>query len=271
MPSHEAGELPPLQPPLAPHSPASLSPSLRERSASDEPSSAFELKFLVTEGVAAQIEEWARAHLEVDPHGETPGSGRYRTTTLYLDTHDLAVFSRSETMQHKKHRVRRYDACGHIFLEEKFRRRDRVRKLRVRAEAGWRNRLAMSAKVASGSASRDDFERAVCDLGLVPTCVLSYERTAFFARDPNRPSRLTLDRNVMGQRTREWSFDAEGDPVAPFVGRAICELKFDDSMPSMFKHLIAHFGLVLSSASKYRATMSRLLGRFDEDAPSNRR
>jgi hypothetical protein len=42
------------------------SPSLAERSRGGD---AFELKFLIDEARAAQIEDWARRRLAPDPHG----------------------------------------------------------------------------------------------------------------------------------------------------------------------------------------------------------
>src|SRR5262245_15838178 len=50
--------------PALPHA----SPSLLPRSPSDLP--AYELKFLVPEALARQLQTWARQHLSVDPHVE---------------------------------------------------------------------------------------------------------------------------------------------------------------------------------------------------------
>jgi hypothetical protein len=58
----------------------SLAGPARERRA------AYELKFLVDEALAAEVERWARTHLKADPHGQPELGGAYRTTSLYFDT-----------------------------------------------------------------------------------------------------------------------------------------------------------------------------------------
>ena len=47
---------------------------------------AHELKFLLDEDVAARIREWARTHLDRDPHGNGPFGDEYHTASVYFDT-----------------------------------------------------------------------------------------------------------------------------------------------------------------------------------------
>ena len=54
----------------------------------------FELKFLVTEAVAARVAEWAARHLAPDPHAGGSREDGYRVTSLYLDTPGLDVYHR---------------------------------------------------------------------------------------------------------------------------------------------------------------------------------
>src|SRR5262245_16404917 len=55
------------------------SPSLSAKCAGAGP--AFELKFLLTESQARQIEDWARQRLALDPHGDPALGGAYQTTS----------------------------------------------------------------------------------------------------------------------------------------------------------------------------------------------
>lgn len=203
---------------------------------------AFEQKFLVTPDVAARVAAWARAAMRADPHGD-PEGGDYFVTTLYLDTPDFAVLHRAPELKGAKYRVRRYGAEPVAWLEKKVRTGDRVQKRRVRVEL---------PEVARLGAPRW-FDEEVADLGLAPTCAVAYRRTAFLGSGDHGPFRLTLDRALEGAARRAWELVALGDPRHALVpDRVVCELKFRDALPHLFKQLLAEVGLEPSSFSKYR-------------------
>ena len=230
-----------------------LSPSLfgEDGDAVTLPPAAFEQKFLVAPDVATRIVAWARAELRPDPHGDpqaaegggSSSSGAYFVTTLYLDTPDFAVFHRAPELQGAKYRIRRYGAEPVAWLEKKVRTGDRVHKRRLRVDL---------PDIARLGAPRW-FDEEVADLGLAPTCAVAYRRTAFLGSGDHGPFRLTLDRALEGTACRVWDLAAAGDPRHALVpDRVVCELKFRDALPHLFKQLLAQLGLEPSSFSKYR-------------------
>jgi len=230
-----------------------LSPSLfgEDGDAVTLPPAAFEQKFLVTPEVATRVAAWARAQMRPDPHGDPHAdegggsscSGDYFVTTLYLDTPDFAVFHRAPELQGAKYRIRRYGAEPVAWLEKKVRTGDRVHKRRLRVEL---------PEIARLGAPRW-FDEEVADLGLAPTCAVAYRRTAFLGSGDHGPFRLTLDRALEGMARRTWEFGTNGAPShALLPDRVVCELKFRDALPHLFKQLLAQLGLEPSSFSKYR-------------------
>src|SRR5207302_7532649 len=103
------------------------SPSLAVRGGG----AAYELKFLLDETRAQEVEAWARLRLALDPHGDPALGGAYRTTSLYFDTPELDVYHRSPSYRRRKFRVRRYGSAPLAFLERKAKWGDRVAKRRT--------------------------------------------------------------------------------------------------------------------------------------------
>jgi len=220
-----------------------LSPSLDGGGdeAVDAPVAAFEQKFLLAADVGARVAAWARAELRPDPHGDA--SGDYFVTTLYLDTPDFAVFHRAPELHGAKYRIRRYGAETVAWLEKKVRDGDRVQKRRVRVGL---------PEIARLDAARW-FDEEIRDLGLAPTCAVAYRRTAWFGSGDHGPFRLTLDRALEGAAHRAWEIGSNGAPsLALLQDRVVCELKFRNALPQLFKRLLAEVGLEPSNFSKYR-------------------
>jgi hypothetical protein len=220
-----------------------LSPSLDGSGdeAIDAPVAAFEQKFLVAAEVGARVAAWARAEMRPDPHGDA--IGEYGVTTVYLDTPDFAVFHRAPELHGAKYRIRRYGAETVAWLEKKVRSGDRVQKRRVRVGL---------PEIARLDAARW-FDEEIRDLGLAPTCVVAYRRTAWFGSGDHGPFRLTLDRAIEGAEHRAWELGSNGAPShALLQDRVVCELKFRNALPQLFKKLLADVGLEPSSFSKYR-------------------
>ena len=79
----------------------------------------FELKFLLADTEADEILKRARLHLAADPHADRTLGDRYRITSLYFDTVDLAVHRGLGSYGRSKYRLRRYGAEPRVFLERK--------------------------------------------------------------------------------------------------------------------------------------------------------
>ena len=83
-----------------------MSPSLRPRVRGESP--AFEMKFLLDESRAHDIESRLATRLSFDPHCDRELGNAYRVTSVYCDTAGLEVFHRIGSNRRRKYRVRRY-------------------------------------------------------------------------------------------------------------------------------------------------------------------
>jgi hypothetical protein len=88
------------------------SPSLDRRGAAEP---ARELKLLLDEPLACEVQRRLRPVLSLDPHCE--GDGGYQLTTLYCDTPQLDVLHRRGRYRLFKFRLRRYGTSNRIYLE----------------------------------------------------------------------------------------------------------------------------------------------------------
>jgi hypothetical protein len=146
-------------------------------------------------------------------------------------------------------------------LERKARRGDKVRKRRTLVSL---TTLAEELAMDSSSAWDGDWFRSrVARRGLKPACLISYSRSAFVAHGDDGPLRVTLDRNLCGTIAGDWSLL----PIAPDAptsicnllgNHVVCEFKFRNAMPLLFKEVITNFGLQTGSVSKYRRMMIAL-------------
>jgi hypothetical protein len=229
-----------------------LSPSIQRSPGESVP--AFELKFLLAEVVAQQVEAWAAEHLERDVFAGPERGGSYQTTTLYLDTPGLDVFYRTRGFRGRKYRLRRYGEDERVYLERKSRRGDRVKKRRCDVP------LADLAIFPFDGAAVDWpglwFRDRIGLRALQPVCRISYERTAFVQATSEGPVRLTLDRQIRGLPSAAWDLPPVRDGRHILAGQVICEFKFRAGLPALFKDLIADLKIQPASISKYRRVMT---------------
>ena len=229
----------------------SQSPSLAGRTRGDEP--AREMKLLVNEHQAREIEARLSPFLALDPHADPTQGNSYRLSTLYCDTPQLDVLHRRGRYRLFKFRLRRYGNSDSIFLERKSKRGTQVRKRRAQIE--------MADLSYFDQASPPDlwdgawYHRQVARNRFSPTCVIEYERVAYFGVSRTGPIRLTFDRNIHGGLRSEWSFDALADSTRLLPGMVVCELKFRAALPAMFKSVLQSMQLVPQGASKYRGCL----------------
>ena len=246
-----------------------LSPSLTRFQGDRTP--AFELKMLVPEELARQVEAWAVSHLRRDEHALQSPDGTYDTTTLYLDTPALDMFHRQPGHRRRKYRLRRYGLSDVVFLERKARRGDKVRKRRTLVAAESLGDRLAAAPVPAWEG--DWFRARVAARGLHPVCRISYRRTAFVAHSNDGPLRVTLDRQLCGIAAADWNLlpvGANQTQVVPnLLGEhVVCEFKFRNTLPQLFKEVIADLGLQVGSVSKYRR-MLVALGLVSVEGPAH--
>ena len=237
----------------APPRPVTESPSLFRPGAFDEDDTppAYELKFLLTEEQARDVERRVRGRLSPDPHADPALDGAYRTTSLYTDTAQFDVFRRVGEFGRSKYRVRRYGQAGPAFLERKDKNGDRVRKCRVPVPADDLSVLAAPGAPAGWPGGWFHQQLTIRRLG--PVCRITYDRVAYLGTADGGTVRLTLDREVRGEAAAGWD-DLRPVGATPELlpGRVICEFKFRLALPLLFKELVQALRLNPSPVSKYR-------------------
>jgi hypothetical protein len=226
--------------------PAALSPSLWKNR--EEP--AFELKFQLFLEQARAVAHWAAEHLQLDPHADPELDNSYHVHGLYFDTPALDVFQRSPGYKKRKYRLRRYGDNPAIFLEQKRKSAGKVAKRRVEVAHAELERLRAAPIEIDWTGHW--FHRRIARRLLQPTCLISYERQAFFACNGEGPLRLTLDRNVRSRPAEAWNVEPVLDGPVILPDQVLLELKYRKHLPALFKGLMHDFSLVPSSLSKYR-------------------
>jgi hypothetical protein len=211
---------------------------------------AYELKFLLDDCRAGEVEAWARRRLLPDPHGDPALGGAYRTTSLYSDTAELDVYRRTADYRRDKFRVRRYGAAPWAFLERKSKEDFRVAKRRTPVPED--DLPLLDRPRSSPSWPGRWFHRRLRAHRLSPVCRVVYQRTAYGGSCADGPLRLTLDRHLRGTLTGEWCVDPVDGGVPLLSGKVILELKFRGVLPAPFDELRLDLGLSPSDVSKYR-------------------
>jgi hypothetical protein len=210
---------------------------------------ASEVKFLVPRATGLAIREWARQHLERDPHGTGPFGDEYRTSTIYFESPDYDVFHRRGSFGRSKYRIRQYAQTAGVFLERKLRRPGMLTKRRTFVPAPSLSRLE---RAAGDGWAGDWFHRRLLLRRLRPVCEIAYSRTARAGSALSGPIRLTLDERLCAVRTTRPLFGTTEPPVTIAEGCMILELKFRAGVPTLFKQLVEEFRLSPQATSKYR-------------------
>ena len=217
--------------------------------------SACEVKFLIDGRLAPRLREWAREHLDADPHGGGAFGDEYTTSTIYFDTTGLDVFHRRNSFGRAKYRVRRYGSSDVVFFERKLRKPGVLIKRRTIDGLGEMARL--EAEEADPAWQAHWFQRRVQVRRLRPVCQVTYERTARIGSTADGLARMTLDTSLRAVPVERPSF-VMAPGVAFFEGQAILELKYRARVPAVFRRLIEEFALTPDTASKYRLALAAI-------------
>lgn len=234
--------------------PHSTSPSLRDRR--DSGCRAYELKFLLEQDGARIVERRLSPFLHADPNADPKLGGAYQVASLYCDTPRLDVFHRVGNHRNRKFRLRRYGDSRSIFLERKTRRGSRVSKQRAVISMDELER--MDAALIDADWPGEWFRRQIGKRELGPVCLISYKRTAFFGECQGCPIRLTFDREVRAAPANGWNVGAVDDGISVLPAAVVCEFKFCGAMPTVFREVVAEFGLMACGVSKYRSCVVAL-------------
>lgn len=231
----------------------------------DRSNSAYELKFLLSDVQAREVESLLRRSLEPDPHGDPNAGNAYIVTSLYCDTPQFDVFYRVGFGKRRKHRLRRYGDESCLYLERKTRSGDKVRKRRTCIGHNDLQRLSVPAESTNGPVESsngratiweaDWFHRQLSKNDQRPVCLIAYERVAYVGTEQGEPVRLTFDRRIRGVLANEWCVDSFAGGTSILSDGVVCEFKFRGAMPAIFKEALSALHLAPASVSKYRFLM----------------
>jgi hypothetical protein len=227
-----------------------VSPSLFGPGAEAESATAFEVKFLLTEDQVSALCAAIAGKLALDPYADPALGNAYLTTSLYTDTPSFDVFYRTPGYNRDKFRVRRYGVGGPVFVERKTKNGEKVRKHRSKIDA--REIADLAAPSLNGEWAGEWFHSQLIEKHLKPVCRVAYERVAYTGVSEGGVVRLTLDRNIRGVLAGEWSLEAVGAVPPLFADRVVCEMKFRNAMPALFRGIVADLALTPTPVSKYR-------------------
>jgi hypothetical protein len=230
--------------------------------------SAREIKFVVDQGLAPRIKEWARTHLDPDPHGHGAFGDEYAISTIYFDTSQFDVLHRQRSFGRAKYRVRRYGGANAVFFERKLRQPGLLIKRRTSDGIEALDRL--TGGTVDQNWTGHWFHRRLMVRNLRPVCQISYDRTARVVRSADGLGRLTLDAGVRATRITAPRFEVNpGGEV--LEGRLVLELKYHAHVPALFRGLIEELALTPRTASKYRLGMESAGMEHRLDVPAVRR
>lgn len=224
-----------------------MSPSTDQR---ERREFASELKFVISQPLAARVREWACGCLVPDPHAAADSVDAYQITSLYFDTEQFDVFHRKGSFGRSKYRIRRYGPSDVAFLERKLKTRGLVSKRRSIVPLGELPRLA------NGEPARDWaghwYHQRLLARRLRPICEIGYRRTARVSMTDAGPIRLTLDENIRAWPTSRLEFNGAVGGTLLLENQIILELKYRLQTPQLFKQLVEEFALAPKAISKYR-------------------
>lgn len=222
--------------------------------------SRYECKYFVAPDLVPKIRMMARPFMRPDPFSRRSPGLRYRVSSLYLDTPDLALYSTTvRGLRNRfKLRIRSYsdDQASPIFCEVK-RRADRVvRKIRVQTPRSYAAALVANGfrddSVAMPDGGLGDFIKRCRDVDARPFVHIRYMREAYESNGPD-PVRITFDTDLsfLGfDPSAPFRVGGEGWVSTPMEG-TIVEIKFTDHCPSWVTSLVDRLQLVRESIPKY--------------------
>lgn len=210
----------------------------------------FEQKFLLTRALASEVREWARVHMNADPHGQGANGDEYTVHSLYLDTQNFDVLRRTGSFGRGKYRIRRYGSSEVVFLERKMKAEGLISKRRTVVNLS--ELPALGDPIPNRRRADFWFHRRTLARQLQPVCQIRYSRTARMAPTDKGTFRLTLDDGISTCAANGMSFEPASEPIVFAGGQVILELKYRGAAPALARTLIETFALVPKPSSKYR-------------------
>ena len=235
----------------------------------------FELKIPIGIDLKQQILDGCANLLAKDPNGE---DARYRVSSQYFDTSDLASFRQKLDGERvrRKYRLRYYTTTlkdrikiDAAFMEVKHRVnniifKERVKLLKDKSDALLAGSISLKNLVDHvDPADRQKLStiatltRAANEPTFDAVNIITYMREAWEGTDDSR-FRLTFDTEcrVYGPANYYDVADAKGVLLIP-EEQALMEVKFNDAIPRWFRDVVNEFGLTIRRFSKYGAGVEK--------------
>lgn len=219
----------------------------------------YELKYLLTTAQKGAILAAMEPYMAQDEYGVAT------IRNLYFDTDNYRLIRRSmeKPAYKEKLRLRSYapaDANSPIFVEVKKKYRQVVYKRRI--SLPMQDALAWTAgqcPAPQPSQITREIDYFLSYYGsLHPTVFLSYDRTAFFAKDGSG-FRITFDDHILArQENLSLAADVYGTPLLP-EGCVLMELKCSGSIPLWLTRVMTREQIHKTSFSKYGTAYCTLI------------
>ena len=235
----------------------------------------YELKYTVTEGLAAEIREFIQPLFSLDANLPA-GEPSYTVNSVYMDTPGLRFYHDTRLRQLLRFKPRvRYYGTGRVesaTLEVKYRHSRTVWKVRERIAASeWPGVLQVRRRDRTPP-RREAMPRTFVDLhhlyGTEPVLHVRYEREPFVS-EVDAYGRITFDRAMRYRLMRGsydlWSRDEEmsyydDEVTAQWTDSpVVVEIKTESLVPFWALDLIKRFCLVQRGYSKYRYVIDSCL------------
>ena len=231
-----------------------------------------ELKYYLPEQVYPELMRLISGYMKLDEHLEEAGSSNYVVRSLYLDTDDLKCYYEKLDGVHtrRKFRIRAY---GHesssVFFEIKRRYNNTVVKDRAVGRYEEINEVLDQYGGYCSSQGRSDGEMEVIKsylfhvplLQLRPVVLVAYDREAYTGVFDDSV-RLTLDRNVRCMPGSGIDLFYSGPDWMLINNLCILELKFNHTLPFLFRRIIRRLELQLEAISKYALSIEKVRQSF---------
>ncbi len=220
----------------------------------------IELKYLLDTRLSLEVRQWACENLGVDGHCSECLGDSYEINTLYFDTPELSLFHRLSNAGKTKHRIRRYGDETTLWVETK----------RKKGNVVFKNRTASNESDVTGRLLNlgddspwcgDWFASRILERHLQPTIQVHYRRFARTSTLDGQGMRLTIDSRLQASPANSFNVASSSDKVnrelrTNAASVEILELKFQNSMPHLFKQLLRMFSIPATGFSKYRTAVS---------------
>jgi len=210
----------------------------------------YELKYILSPTQTEFLVDKLVGHMEVDQYGKTS------IASLYYDTPDYRLIRTSieKPLFKEKIRLRSYGLAtdqSQVYLELKRKNEGIVYKRRVpttipAVEAFFdkKGQICADGQIAREISYFRDYYK-----NLVPTCIIIYDRVAYYEKDGDL--RLTIDydpRYRVDNLNLTTSMD--GTLILP-KGYAILEIKAQEAIPLWLSHILDEGEIRKNSISKY--------------------